>query len=322
MLIVALAITPIDYQLTLAVSQHSWPLFKNFYSRTLFEGDLPGAGDFSVIGMLICLIAYIFSHHKDWLKPYRSALGFAIFSALISAVCFVQTTKWVVGRARPKEVIKHHLAFSDWFAIGPHFISEGNYRGSFPSGHTVTALLPLILAYILAGNRRHSSTVRLAGFLIGAAALVNASLMALARAMALSHWLSDGLLGMLMAWGIIHICYFWILRLPEQDQLGQIGKASYIPCNYWEFFLGLWTLGLAVGVMCFFLGIRAVIRGESPRFALLLPTGLALGSFCIRHWLVLYRRSAPLPNSISPKSAQTATGQAGSASEYSNDPKS
>ncbi len=286
----AVTIHHVDYDVTLYLKQNTWPQFEDFYSRTLFEGDLPGAGDVSIIGMLICLVLYLFSATKEQLARWRAELGFGIFAGLISALCFVHTVKWVVGRARPKEVLKSHLAYSDWFTTGPHFISEGIYRGSFPSGHTLAALLPLLLAYMLAGNRENSLKIRIAGVIVGILALLNAGGMALARPMSLNHWISDGLLGMLIGWLLIHICYFWVLKVPQQRRLLRSGKQGEIPPKYWELKLGLLSVAVSACIIFALFGLRALFLDVSLAWALLLPVGIIAGIFVVRHWWRLYRR--------------------------------
>ena len=290
-LLVAAIIPQLDSSLTLYANHNAAPLLRDFYSRTLFEGDLPGSGDFIVLGLIIALLGYF----RCCLGPptrrsiaWRPALGFAVFAGLTSAVTFVHTSKWAIGRARPSEVFRHHLAYSDWFSFGSHFISEGRYRGSFPSGHTIEALLPILLAYALAGNPAHSSRTRALGLLCGIFAILNAFTMAVARSMALSHWLSDGLLGLLAAWILIHISYFWILRVPEQDKLSR--EASLQPSlpACWELLLGLWTMGLGCGIMLILLGIHALLRHENFTYSLLIPAGVCGGYFCLRQSCRLY----------------------------------
>ena len=287
---IALFISSVDKKLTVRLSHAHWAVFKDFFGRTLFEGDRVGAGDFTVISIIVCLICYFISYKSTRLARFQAELGFAVFSALASAVCFVHATKWFIGRARPKEIISHHVAYSDWFTTGPHFISEGIYRGSFPSGHTVAALLPIIFAYILAGNTTHNKKIRILGFTIGALSLVNATLMAVARTMSLSHWLSDGLLGLLIAWGIIHSCYYWVLKIPERTSQGtETWTLSGLP-TYWELYLGLWALGASFGGMCTLLGLRALGRQENVWFLLLIPIGAAIFYFCLASWKGLYQK--------------------------------
>jgi membrane-associated phospholipid phosphatase len=286
----AVAIVPLDQHYSLLLREMSWPAFEDFYSRTLFEGDLPGASDISIIGILICLFFYVRSTRNPKRTKIRAELGFAIFGALISAVCFVNSTKWIIGRARPKEVVKKGLEYSDWFSFGPHYISEGIYRGSFPSGHTLAALLPLLLAYALAGNRENSSRVKLTGVIVGALALANAGLMAIARPMALAHWISDGLLGLLIGWILIHICYYWILKVPEQKRLNDFAAhGSQLP-SCWELVLGLWSLGFCAGLTLALLGGRSLLHQESLFFALLIPPGILLSGISAYYWGHLYRR--------------------------------
>jgi len=291
----AFTLPHLDIELTRDISKISLPVFEDFFGRTLFQGSLPGAGDIIVFSMVLTLALYLKSNFKSehmfWWR-WRPSLGFAVFSALVTAVCFVHATKWAIGRARPKEVIKHHLAYSDWFEFGPHYISEGVYRGSFPSGHTIAAFLIMILAYVLAGDSRHSRRTRLIGYAMGVVACLYSGSMAVARSMALSHWLSDGVLGMLVAWALIHICYYWILRVPEQN-LGRLTATADneddLP-RLWELRLGLFALGSSMGIMCLVLGCRALVLPHRGWFLLLAPLGAVLAIYFLRHTFRLQRR--------------------------------
>lgn len=294
-LLIAIAsfIHVVDESITLKLGQIHSPAFVNFFSRTLFEGDQIGSDDIIIFGMLGILAAYVYSCRNptsSFSVKWRPSLGFAVIGALVSAVYFVHGTKWVMGRARPSEVVSKNLDYSNWFEFGSHFISEGIYRGSFPSGHTVAAFLPILLAYILAGNRDHSFRTRLLGYVIGALAFIHAGMMAIARTIALSHWISDGVLGIIIAWGLIHLIYFKILRIPDQNSCqSNHEKHSKLP-PFWEIRIGLWTLGCAAGIMFLMLGIRAAFRPEDAWFTLLMPSGFCLAFYCTIRVLATYRK--------------------------------
>jgi len=278
LLTAALLITPHDRDWTLFLRAHRLAGFTNFFSRTLFQGDLPGAGDISVFGLLLVLIAYLRVHGRSFtatLQAWRIDLGFILISAVVSAVEFVHVTKWVVGRARPSEVISKGLAYTDWFQFGPHFISQGAYRGSFPSGHTAAAVALIAVAYALAGDPARPPLRRCIGWLVGLLAVVNAGAMAVARAMASSHWLSDAVLSLLLTWLLIHLLYYRVLWVPQrQARLRRSGAAEALP-RWWELRFVGWSLAAAVGLMCLLLGGRAPLAG-APAYLLLAPVGLLL----------------------------------------------
>jgi membrane-associated phospholipid phosphatase len=281
----------IDYELTLWFSRHRNPAFSEFMGRSFFESGVPGGADLVIFAMLAALVAYLlasFEKGPTALRNWLPSFGFAVFGAIVSAVCLVHGTKWIIGRARPKEVVYQQLAYSDWFAGGAHFINEGIYRGSFPSGHTLAAFLLMLAAYGLAGDPRHSRGLKLAGWGVGTLALTYAGAMSVARAMSLSHWVSDCVLGMLLAWLLMHACYYWVLRVPEQNRLRRAGQESRSP-RLFELRLGLLVLGCTAGVTLALLGLRAVFVLQLHPLVLLLPVGTLLAVFFIRATISLYQ---------------------------------
>jgi membrane-associated phospholipid phosphatase len=279
-----------DYELTLWVSRHQNPDFTRFMGRSFFESGLPGGADLVIFGMLAALAGYLLASFAEGPKALRNwlpSLGFAVFGAIVSAVCLVHGTKWIVGRARPKEVVYKQLAYSDWFETGVHFINEGHYSGSFPSGHTLAAFLLMLAAYALAGDPQHSRRLKLSGWCVGALAVAYAGTMSVARAMSLNHWVSDCLLGMLLAWMLMHLCYYWVLRVPAQNRLRRTGQESRSP-RLFELRLGLLVLGCTAGVTLALLGLRAVFLLQIHPLVLLLPVGTLMAVFFIRSASSLY----------------------------------
>jgi len=279
-----------DYELTLWFSQHQNQAFSRFMGRSFFESGLPGGADLVIFGMLAALICYLlasFAVGPKTLHNWLPSLGFAVFGAIVSAVCLVHGTKWIIGRARPKEVVYKQLAYSDWFETGVHFINEGHYSGSFPSGHTLAAFLLMLAAYALAGDPQHSRRLKLSGWCVGALAVAYAGAMSVARAMSLSHWVSDCLLGMLLAWMLMHLCYYWVLRVPEQNRLRRAGQEPGSP-RLFELRLGLLVLGCTAGVTLALLGLRAVFLLQIHSLVLLLPVGTLMAVFFIRSASSLY----------------------------------
>jgi len=280
-----------DYELTLWFSRHQNQAFTEFMGRSFFESGLPGGADLVIFAMLAALVGYLLASFEKGPKALRNWLpsfGFAVFGAIVSAVCLVHGTKWIIGRARPKEVVYQQLAYSDWFEGGAHFINEGIYRGSFPSGHTLAAFLLMLAAYALAGDPQHSRGLKLAGWGVGALAVVYAGAMSVARAMSLSHWVSDCVLGVLLAWLLMHSCYFWVLRVPEQNRLRRAGQQARSP-RLFELRLGLLVLGCTAGVALALLGLRAVFVLQLHPLVLLLPVGTLLAVFFIRATISLYQ---------------------------------
>jgi hypothetical protein len=169
-----------------------------------------------------------------------------------------------------------HLPFTPWYAPGPHFITEGVYRGSFPSGHTAAAFAFIALAYALAGDPLLSRRWRLAGWAAGAGALLFSAAMAVASAMARSHWLSDAVAVTGLVWMLVHALYFWGLRVPEQRRYWLAHGALPRPAGRWE--LRLCGLGFPVllGIIAAGFGVRAVTLESPPYLAVLIPVGAGL----------------------------------------------
>ena len=288
-IIFAAVLPGIDRTLTMRLNQHAIPVFTKFMGRTLFQGGLPGGGDLIIFSMLAVIVGYFlgsFAKGPIWLQRWLPSLGFALFGGITTAVCLVHGIKWFVGRARPSEVVSKGLAYSDWYHFGPHYINQGIYRGSFPSGHTLAAFLIMLGAYILAGDRSYSLKLRAGGWGIGLLALIYAGGMSVARAMSLSHWLSDGVLGILLGWMVMHACYYWVLRVPQQNRHPEI--RAQLP-KLFEFRLGLLALLCTFGLTCTLLGLRGIFVVGLHPLLLLLPIGLVVCFWSARKGLQLYR---------------------------------
>jgi membrane-associated phospholipid phosphatase len=214
------AIVPVDYEWTVYLIDHRSETAVDFLRRTVFEGNALGATDLPVFALLIIIIAYVrvsAGAAKPSFAAWRPWLGFALISTLAAGLGAVHTLKWVVGRARPYEVVAgHHLPYTPWYWPGPHFVTEGVYRGSFPSGHTAAAFAFIAMAYAMAGDPLLSRGWRWAGWAVGAGALAFSAAMAVASAMARSHWLSDAIGVTGMVWILVHVLYYWGLRVPDQ----------------------------------------------------------------------------------------------------------
>lgn len=283
-----------DRDLTMRLHHAADPGFTSFMGRTLFQGDLPGGGDLVIFGMLAMLAGYFlasFGAGPKCLQRWLPSFGFALFAGLASAVCLVHGIKWVVGRARPAEVVSKGVAYSDWFQLGPHYISEGAYRGSFPSGHTLAALLVMLGAYVLAGDRTQALKLRTAGWMIGLLGLAYAGGMSIARAMSLAHWLSDGMLGILLGWMVIHACYFWVLKVPQQNRHPDIRKQ--LPFLF-ELRFGILVVLATVGFTSALLGLRGFFLLGFHPLVLLIPFGTGIGLWAARRGVQLYRKLACL----------------------------
>lgn len=295
-LLVAL-ISPWDYAYTKWLGTHSVAWFAKFMDNSFFEGKSFGGGDFATLYMIVCAVLYI----AAWLPPvsnrlmrYRPELGFVVASSLVTTVFVVHGLKWTIGRARPSQVLwDGKLPFTNWFELGPYNLLDGLFNGSFPSGHTATIMIFLTLAYIIAfhGSWNHYRLGRSIGMLtIGLAYL-----MAIARSMNRSHFITDGMVVIALNWLIIHFLYFKILRVPEQGKIiVQHGQVNGMP-TCWELRLCLHGLFLVIGLMAVAIGARGwgSSTANLPSIALLLA-GAVLAILCARNTWRFYSHIAEL----------------------------
>jgi len=196
-------ITPVDYRWSIFIHKHNWPIFSKLIGQTIFEGEGFGAGDPVIVFILFCFTAY----YLAWKKPphnrflaWRPQLGYIIASSLISGVFLVHSLKWIMGRARPYLVLSKEMPFSAWYELGPHFITEGTYHGSFPSGHTAQIFLLMTLAYILAADPDLRRRRRVIGWVWGGITVLISLAVGMARCMTLSHWISDVIGIIFLSW--------------------------------------------------------------------------------------------------------------------------
>lgn len=273
------AATVSDYRVTAWLAENQWPFLSKLMGRTLFEGELPGAND--PILLLILMAAWVY--YWGWKRPattgisaWRPQSGFVLVVALVMAVFFVHGLKWLLGRARPELVILHGLPFSHWFTFGPHFVTQGIYRGSFPSGHAAQTFILMAAAYSLAGDPLFSRPIKAAGWGLGAVAIIFSLAMGAGRMMTMSHWLTDVIGSIGFGWLLIHLLYFWILRVPDQRRfMQQNDRMPDLPA-VWEIRLCVWFFLITLGLMACGIGYRGVFLNKGIAFSVLVPVGIAL----------------------------------------------
>lgn len=271
-----------DYRWTLLLNQHKIDGFANFMGRTIFEGEYLGASDVAIFFMLAIIGLYVYTerHPRDarW-ALWRPHIRFAVLSGFITAVGVVHSLKWVVGRARPQLVLRHGVPFSDWYEFGPLFVSDGFFRGSFPSGHTAAILFFMTLAYALVYNPLKRRDLTIAGWYWGAATLLFALAMSVGRTMSLAHWIGDGLVTIMMNWMVMHALFFWILRIPDQMHRPLDNYHSPHGRGFGELRLCIRLFFLILGLMMITIGIRALQIETWPYLGMLIPLGCYLAIF-------------------------------------------
>ncbi len=275
-LVIMTGATWVDKAWTLTLDKIKWPRIETIMGRSMFEGEGIGANDAVLLMLLGAILLYYLACRKPELKiwaAWRSQAGFILVSALVTGVYFVHSLKWIMGRARPDLVFNKGMAFSHWFSFGPHFITDGVYYGSFPSGHTSQMFILMSVAYVLAGDSRLPKPARMAGWFWGTGAVGASLVMGLTRCMTLSHWLTDILGSILVGWILMHLLYYHILRVPAQRRfILRHGSQPDLP-DAWEIILCIhWLIGIA-GLMMMVVGIRALLLQKGWWLLLLLFPG-------------------------------------------------
>ena len=271
--------------------EHGSPAFGKWMGRTIFEGGLPGASDPAIIFLLVSLWLYL----KCWnrkagqrLTRWRPFLGFIVTAALAGALGVVHSLKWVIGRARPYEVWNHSWPYTEWFESGPHYITEGIYSGSFPSGHTAVVISLLTLSYSWYGLQQDKPLARFGVVLFTLAVIAWGCLMGLGRVVSAHHWISDSLGMILPIWAVLHAIYFHLLKIPLQlAYLEKNPEGPDLP-RYWELKIVALALPVLLGVMAIMLGFRSLEFQETPWLLLLSLAGVLLIMFFRERWKLLY----------------------------------
>lgn len=266
--------TAVDYPLTKWIWQNGWTTFAESMGQSLFEGEYPGGGDLAVIFLVVVFGCYALSLRPQaptGLAAWRPSLGFMVAGSLITAFAWVHTLKWLVVRARPYLVFDGSLPFTAWYEIGPHFINEGIYYGSFTSGHTAQVFVMMTLAYALVGRGRKP-----AGWVVGTGVLTYTLTMGLARCMTLSHWVTDVIGAVVISWRTLHVLYYQILKVPLQHRHRDALTGSGNLKAGWELLLGLSLVATCLGLVLAGLGLRAFWIPEARQLAFLILPGIPL----------------------------------------------
>ena len=273
-------LTPFDFEASRWIWEHANPEFGEWTRRTFFEGDAAGLSDPGTCFLLASLGLYLWSGRASapqWLQHERPYLSFIVLSALAGALGLVHGLKWVIGRARPYEVWQGDWPFTPWHSFGPHFVTEGIYSGSFPSGHTASVVTLLMLAYVL--HSYPSLHRRRWAWLWGAVAMAMAMAMAVGRVMTASHWLTDCLGMILPTWMVLHWMFHRFLRTAEQREYVRMhGGYPSVPA-YWELRLAGWGFLILLGLMGLVIGLRSVWLESRFELLVLAPLGIALLGF-------------------------------------------
>jgi len=271
-------LTLFDFEGSRWIWERANPEFGDWTARTFFEGDAPGLSDLGICFLLVSLGLYLWSGRNsapEWLQRERPYLSFIVLSALAGALGLVHGLKWVIGRARPHEVWLSDWPFTPWHGFGPHFVTEGIFFGSFPSGHTASVVTLLMLAYVLHSHpdlRRW----RVWAWLWGTVALAMSVTIAVGRVMTAHHWLTDCLGMILPIWTVLHWMFHRFLRTAEQREYIRM-HGSYPPLPaYWELRFAGWGFLILLGAMGLVMGLRSVWLEVGIELLMLAPLGIGL----------------------------------------------
>jgi membrane-associated phospholipid phosphatase len=269
----------VDMQWTVLLHKAGFEDFGKLMQRTLFNGSKPGLSDPAIILQLLNLGFYlVYSRQKASLRVdrIRPFWGFMLFCSLFTGLGLVHSLKWVLGRARPYLVLDGKLEYSSWYEFGSHFVTDGIFYGSFPSGHTATIFLLITLSYFLIANPVYSLKTKILGWIWGAVVLIMTLMMILGRSVTLHHWLTDSVGITLLSWIFIHVIFFSVLKIPAQIQYVE-NKKQYPPLpKYWEIGL-LWRLFfIAVGSMAIIIGARAIVIKNAGWLSIIILPGILL----------------------------------------------
>lgn len=298
--------TLVDQPVSQWFREHSYPKLNQFMADSLFEGEIFGAGDITVFTMIFCLIGYLVASHYErknkvesyvlstkavpflpwWLDTptkiasLRPIFGYLLVNGLCVAVLMVHPLKWIMARPRPRSVLNGSLPFNEWYEIGAHFIAEGSYRGSFPSGHTGSSAAMFGLAFCVFLGSKSKKGRTLAKYVLGFVILLVVT-MALSRMMTAAHWLTDVVFSFFGGIAIAHSLYFWGLRIPEQIQCCLEDRATlYGP--YFELKIcGLIFLA-ALGIIATCMGIRSFVILQLPWILFVILTGSIVSYFSMK----------------------------------------
>ncbi|MGK0291345.1 MAG: membrane-associated phospholipid phosphatase [bacterium] len=254
-----------DYEWTYFLWKHSWPSFARFMDQSVFQGKAFGGTD-SIIFIFIGVLFSYFWFNRTNATPlqirFRPIIGYLFLSASTAGLAIVHSLKWSIGRARPYLVFDQKFEFSSWFSFGGHYITQGKYSGSFPSGHTATAVMLLTLAYALIGNPKSSQKTKYLGYLVGFVSLLFGILMAISRSMANRHWISDGVGSIGLVWITLHLLFYLVLKIPQQiEDLELLQKDA--PA-FWEGKLCFFGFLCTLGIVSFLFGIRSFFFQSPP----------------------------------------------------------
>jgi membrane-associated phospholipid phosphatase len=281
-------ITPYDIDLTAWLFAQKSQGFVDLMSESMFELERFGGGDLIVWYSVICVVLYLCSSLidydcssrrilnplqttllvrpglADWLRRNRLRLEFLVVSIFCCSTLMVKLLKWTMARPRPKKYFWGTRPFYEWWEVGPYFLDEGTYRASFPSGHTASAITLMGLVYVLWFSFEKSGQRRLgtALFLFTAVFVLA---MAIARVMTRAHWPTDVTFSIFGGWLLIHLLFFYGLRVSGGGAGLASGLTELTPPPPFRGIRICWYLSLfCLAIVGLFLGLKHFLHDRWP----------------------------------------------------------
>jgi hypothetical protein len=131
----------------------------------------------------------------------------------------------------------------------------------------------------LTADRGHRAHVRIGGIVWGGLVAAFCVLMAVSRCMTMSHWVGDCAFSFLAGLILMHILYFWVLKVPLQVQHFRVCGTHAVSPKLWELRLCALAFPVAIGFLCIGFGVRSFWEQPVPWLACLLVPGIALAAY-------------------------------------------
>ncbi len=202
------AISPYDLEGSLALhaKDHDWAYFMK---RSVFENSSFGGSDIPVIlqilALLILIIVEILPKLKNRFK-FNKELQFICMGSIGLSVILIHGLKIIFGRPRPFLLLKfpNTYHFSHWWELA-YFSTNGmKESGSFPSGHTASAMFMLAFVYALQNHTQNKALIVALKFFV----FIYAFIMGLSRVMLADHWITDCVGSILLTWAVLHFVFY------------------------------------------------------------------------------------------------------------------
>lgn len=281
-------VTPYDIALTTWLYGHKSQWFVDLMSDSMFELEMFGGGDLIVFFSAACLLLYLCSSlidadcstrpalnnlqarlrarsgWADWLRRNRLRLEFLVVATFCCSTLMVKLLKWTMARPRPKKYFWGTRPFNEWWEVGPYFLDEGPYRASFPSGHTASAITLMGLVYVLSFSL-HDKRYRRLGAALFLFTIAFGLTMAIARIMTRAHWPTDVTFSIFGGWALIHLLFFYGIKVTGGDQSGAYRLAELSPPPPFRGIRICWYLSLfCLALVGLFLGLKHFLHERWP----------------------------------------------------------